>query len=89
MFKELCVLQDSCEAAGDAVLDLVDYCHRKLCLLASGATTEGQHKLTGKAGVSSIEVRKSDVYGLGVYCSGILREVFLLPTLISHIIVFS
>ncbi|KAI4827522.1 hypothetical protein KUCAC02_030911 [Chaenocephalus aceratus] len=47
--------QDSCEAAGDAVLDLVDYCHRKLCLLASGATTEGQHKLTGKAGVSSIE----------------------------------
>ncbi|KAK5912632.1 hypothetical protein CesoFtcFv8_002485 [Champsocephalus esox] len=47
--------QDSCEAAGDAVLDLVDYCHRKLCLLASGATTEGQHELTGKAGVSSIE----------------------------------
>ncbi|KAF3856193.1 hypothetical protein F7725_016916 [Dissostichus mawsoni] len=47
--------QDSCEAAGDAVLDLVDYCHRKLTLLASGATTEGQHKLTGKAGVSSIE----------------------------------
>ncbi|XP_029288083.1 zinc finger MYND domain-containing protein 10 isoform X2 [Cottoperca gobio] len=47
--------KDSCEAAGDSVLDLVDYCHRKLTLLASRATREGQHSLTGKAGVSSIE----------------------------------
>ncbi|XP_047439498.1 zinc finger MYND domain-containing protein 10 [Mugil cephalus] len=32
--------KDSCEAADDSVLDLVDYCHRKLTLLASGATTD-------------------------------------------------
>uniref|UniRef100_A0A3Q2CIN1 Zinc finger MYND domain-containing protein 10 n=1 Tax=Cyprinodon variegatus TaxID=28743 RepID=A0A3Q2CIN1_CYPVA len=30
--------KDSCEAAGDSLLDLVDYCHRKLTLLASEAT---------------------------------------------------
>ncbi|XP_028263009.1 zinc finger MYND domain-containing protein 10 [Parambassis ranga] len=46
--------QDSCEAAQDSVLDLVDYCHRKLTLLASGATrsagAENQHRQ-----VSSIE----------------------------------
>ncbi|XP_074500793.1 zinc finger MYND domain-containing protein 10 [Sebastes fasciatus] len=33
--------KESCEAAGDSVLDLVDYCHRKLTLLASKATREG------------------------------------------------
>ncbi|XP_059184804.1 zinc finger MYND domain-containing protein 10 [Centropristis striata] len=52
--------KDSCEAADDSVLDLVDYCHRKLTLLASKATREGetsysQHKLTETAVVSSIE----------------------------------
>ncbi|XP_028303210.1 zinc finger MYND domain-containing protein 10 [Gouania willdenowi] len=31
--------QDACEAAGDSVFDLVDYCHRKLTLLASKATS--------------------------------------------------
>ncbi|XP_007550430.1 zinc finger MYND domain-containing protein 10 isoform X1 [Poecilia formosa] len=30
--------KDSCEAADDSLLDLVDYCHRKLTLLASEAT---------------------------------------------------
>lgn len=54
-------MQDSCEAGDDSVVDLVDYCHRKLTLLASKATRNGvtphdQHKLTEKAGVSSIEV---------------------------------
>ncbi|XP_061584523.1 zinc finger MYND domain-containing protein 10 [Cololabis saira] len=33
--------KDSCEAADDSLLDLVDYCHRKLTLLASEATREG------------------------------------------------
>ncbi|XP_071351391.1 zinc finger MYND domain-containing protein 10 isoform X1 [Trachinotus anak] len=51
---------DSCEAADDSVLDLVDYCHRKLTLLASKATREGttahdQHNLTGQTVASSIE----------------------------------
>ncbi|XP_072239226.1 zinc finger MYND domain-containing protein 10 [Leuresthes tenuis] len=32
--------KDSCEAAADCLLDLVDYCHRKLTLLASGAIRE-------------------------------------------------
>ncbi|XP_042360814.1 zinc finger MYND domain-containing protein 10 isoform X2 [Plectropomus leopardus] len=52
--------KDSCEAADDSVLDLVDYCHRKLTLLASKATTErtathDKHNLTGGAAVSNIE----------------------------------
>ncbi|KAM9361848.1 zinc finger MYND domain-containing protein 10 [Symphorus nematophorus] len=52
--------KDSCEAADDSALDLADYCHRKLTLLASKATREGvtthdQHNRTGKADVSSIE----------------------------------
>ncbi|CAG07000.1 unnamed protein product, partial [Tetraodon nigroviridis] len=33
--------KDCCEAADDSVVDLVDYCHRKLTLLASKATREG------------------------------------------------
>ncbi|KAJ0023850.1 hypothetical protein NQD34_003749 [Periophthalmus magnuspinnatus] len=33
--------KDSCEAADDSVLDLVDYCHRKLTLLVSKVTREG------------------------------------------------
>ncbi|KAJ3602298.1 hypothetical protein NHX12_030057 [Muraenolepis orangiensis] len=44
--------KDSCEAADDAVLDLVDYCHRKLTLLASrtsryGPPTQDRHNLAG------------------------------------------
>lgn len=35
-------MQESCEAAGDSVLDLVDYCHRQLvALLAGGEGSEG------------------------------------------------
>ncbi|KAM4588822.1 zinc finger MYND domain-containing protein 10 [Odontesthes bonariensis] len=42
--------KDSCEAAADSLLDLVDYCHRKLTLVASGAirecgSTRDQHKV--------------------------------------------
>ncbi|XP_049895197.1 zinc finger MYND domain-containing protein 10 [Epinephelus moara] len=52
--------KDSCDSADDSVLDLVDYCHRKLTLLASKATREGtttldQHNLRGEAVVSTIE----------------------------------
>uniref|UniRef100_A0A665STZ7 Zinc finger, MYND-type containing 10 n=2 Tax=Echeneis naucrates TaxID=173247 RepID=A0A665STZ7_ECHNA len=51
---------DSCQAAEDSLLDLVDYCHRKLTLLASKATREGttaynQAKLTGPTAISSIQ----------------------------------
>ncbi|CAJ1050565.1 zinc finger MYND domain-containing protein 10 [Xyrichtys novacula] len=52
--------KDSCDAADDSVLDLVDYCHRKLTLLASkaiqeGATTRGNHNLSEQTAVSSLE----------------------------------
>uniref|UniRef100_A0A672ZZ05 Zinc finger MYND domain-containing protein 10 n=1 Tax=Sphaeramia orbicularis TaxID=375764 RepID=A0A672ZZ05_9TELE len=45
--------KDSCEAAEDSILDLVDYCHRKLTLLVGKMTTEGttthdHDKQTGK-----------------------------------------
>uniref|UniRef100_A0A8D0A3F4 Zinc finger MYND domain-containing protein 10 n=1 Tax=Sander lucioperca TaxID=283035 RepID=A0A8D0A3F4_SANLU len=43
--------KDSCEAADDSVLDLVDYCHRKLTLLAREAVG------------SSIEVLRAEMYG--------------------------
>ncbi|KAJ0039414.1 hypothetical protein NL108_015163, partial [Boleophthalmus pectinirostris] len=33
--------KESCEAADDSVLDLVDYCHRKLTLLVSKVTRKG------------------------------------------------
>ncbi|XP_060899033.1 zinc finger MYND domain-containing protein 10 [Labrus mixtus] len=56
--------KDSCEAADDSVLDLVDYCHRKLTLLAGkatreGNTTHGQKKLTGNTIMSSMEELQS------------------------------
>ncbi|XP_053171267.1 zinc finger MYND domain-containing protein 10 [Scomber japonicus] len=52
--------KDSCEAADESVLDLVDYCHRKLTLLVSkttreGAATHDQHNPTGKTVESSTE----------------------------------
>lgn len=58
-------MQDSCEAGDDLVLDLVDYCHRKLTLLASNVTKEGatihdKYDLTQKEGVSSLEVQESE-----------------------------
>lgn len=58
-------MQDSCDAGDDLVLDLVDYCHRKLTLLASNVTKEGatihdKYDVTQKAGVSSLEVQESE-----------------------------
>ncbi|XP_034389213.1 zinc finger MYND domain-containing protein 10 [Cyclopterus lumpus] len=53
--------KDSCEAAGDSVLDLVDYCHRKLTLLVGkatreAATTHDQHNPKGTAVVPSTDL---------------------------------
>ncbi|KAF7665696.1 hypothetical protein LDENG_00135120 [Lucifuga dentata] len=52
--------KDSCEAADDSLLDLVDYCHRKLTLMVSKTTREGAgnhdpYSLTGKTDMSSVE----------------------------------
>ncbi|XP_037535305.1 zinc finger MYND domain-containing protein 10 [Nematolebias whitei] len=47
--------KDSCDAADDSLHDLVDYCHRKLTLLASGATRPGAHTQNQHNQTSSIE----------------------------------
>lgn len=51
------VVQDSCDAADDSLHDLVDYCHRKLTLLASGATRPGTATLNQHNQTSSIAVK--------------------------------
>ena len=48
--------QESCECAGDSVLDLVDYCHRQLvALLAEGEGSEGVVEVMEQPGSSSEE----------------------------------
>ena len=65
-------MQDSCEAAEDSVLDLVDYCHRKLTLLASrtsrdGPPTSDQPSPAGTPGdLSTMQVRKVCLTLVGV-----------------------
>lgn len=51
------IVQDSCEAADDSLLDLVDYCHRKLTLLASEATKDCAVAYGQQNQISSIEVK--------------------------------
>lgn len=62
----------------------MDYCHRKLTLLASkaireGVTTRDQHNLTGKAVVSSIEVQESQIYAafVGFIVQTVAEEAFI------------
>ncbi|XP_041816678.1 zinc finger MYND domain-containing protein 10 [Chelmon rostratus] len=79
--------KDSCEAADDSVLDLVDYCHRKLTLLASKATRESlttrdQRNLTGKAVVSSIEELQTQSAALEFEIS--LKAVSVLRYITDH-----
>ncbi|XP_020558775.1 zinc finger MYND domain-containing protein 10 isoform X1 [Oryzias latipes] len=50
--------KDSCEAAGDSLVDLVDYCHRKLTLLASKDTRGDATSCNKHENVSSIEELK-------------------------------
>ncbi|XP_036956889.1 zinc finger MYND domain-containing protein 10 [Acanthopagrus latus] len=73
--------KDSCEAADDSVLDLVDYCHRKLTLLASKATHD-QHNLTGKAVVSTIEELQAQNAALEFEIS--LKAVSVLRYITDH-----
>ncbi|XP_034724715.1 zinc finger MYND domain-containing protein 10 [Etheostoma cragini] len=78
--------KDSWEAADDSVLDLVDYCHRKLTLLASkvireGATTD-QHNQTGNAVASSIEVLQMQNAALEFEIS--LKAVSVLRYITDH-----
>lgn len=78
-------LQDSCEAGEDSILDLVDYCHRKLTLLASkatreGATTQDQQQREEKTPPSAVEV------WLHHFAVGETRDSWL--TLINHHSIF-
>uniref|UniRef100_A0A671W899 Zinc finger MYND domain-containing protein 10 n=1 Tax=Sparus aurata TaxID=8175 RepID=A0A671W899_SPAAU len=73
--------KDSCEAADDSVLDLVDYCHRKLTLLASKATHD-QHNPTGKAVVSTIEELQAQNAALEFEIS--LKAVSVLRYITDH-----
>uniref|UniRef100_A0A8C0BQZ3 Zinc finger MYND domain-containing protein 10 n=1 Tax=Buteo japonicus TaxID=224669 RepID=A0A8C0BQZ3_9AVES len=38
LYETLVVLKEICESAEDSILDLIDYCHRKLTLLAARST---------------------------------------------------
>ncbi|XP_029946975.1 zinc finger MYND domain-containing protein 10 [Salarias fasciatus] len=67
--------QDSCEAAGDSVLDLVDYCHRKLTLLASRTTNSEDHD---EHISTTKEVQKQNValeFGISLKALSVLRYV--------------
>lgn len=57
------MLQESCEAAEDAVVDLVDYCHRKLTLLAGRCArgeipTEDKTAHADVSNMNSVQVKK-------------------------------
>uniref|UniRef100_A0A3B3ZPY3 Zinc finger MYND domain-containing protein 10 n=1 Tax=Periophthalmus magnuspinnatus TaxID=409849 RepID=A0A3B3ZPY3_9GOBI len=53
--------KDSCEAADDSVLDLVDYCHRKLTLLVSKVTREGDRWIKPLCTFSRQELQNQNV----------------------------
>ncbi|KAM3622208.1 uncharacterized protein V6R79_021821 [Siganus canaliculatus] len=79
--------KDSCEAADGSVLDLVDYCHRKLTLMASKATrdditTHEQGSLAGKADASSIEELQKQSAALEFEIS--LKAVTVLRYITDH-----
>ncbi|KAM9409050.1 zinc finger MYND domain-containing protein 10 [Pholidichthys leucotaenia] len=72
--------KDSCEAAGDSVFDLVDYCHRKLTLLVSKAITDVTHKLANQ--VSSMEMLKEQSAAMEFEIS--LKAVSVLRYITDH-----
>ncbi|XP_016891870.1 zinc finger MYND domain-containing protein 10 isoform X2 [Cynoglossus semilaevis] len=79
--------KDSCEAAEDTLLDLVDYCHRKLTLLASKGVT-GESTATDrdtrrvKKDVSSIEELQTHCTALEFDIS--LKAVSVLRYITDH-----
>lgn len=57
-------MQESSEAAGDCVLDLVDYCHRKLTLLVGRSVsgeipTQDRITHTQMSGTASVQVNNT------------------------------
>ncbi|XP_035980611.1 zinc finger MYND domain-containing protein 10 [Fundulus heteroclitus] len=74
--------KDSCEAADDSLLDLVDYCHRKLTLLASEATKDRAVALDGQTQISSIEELQAQSAALEFEIS--LKAVSVLGYMAEH-----
>ena len=47
-------IQESCESAGECILDLVDYCHRRITkLVASGEGGGGEEEMVKEIGEES------------------------------------
>ncbi|XP_064154274.1 zinc finger MYND domain-containing protein 10 [Anguilla rostrata] len=79
--------RESCEAAEDSVLDLVDYCHRKLTLLAGRSeredpTTEGRLTHTVDVNSSSIQELKKQSEALEFEIS--LKALSVLRYITDH-----
>ncbi|KAM9859162.1 zinc finger MYND domain-containing protein 10 [Aulostomus maculatus] len=79
--------KDSCDAADDSVVDLVDYCHRKLTLLAGksnkgSATTQDQPNPAGKSVVFSWEELQSQSAALELDIS--LKALSVLRHITDH-----
>lgn len=86
--EPLVVVKEICESAEDSVLDLIDYCHRKLTLLAARSTNgqaATQKELNSKdlVSLSSMQVRRKSCRLLGTQVTEAAgspkkpREVFL------------
>lgn len=63
-------MKEICESAEDSILDLIDYCHRKLTLLAARSTkaqavTSAELRDEGLASPSSMQVRRKSCSSLG------------------------
>lgn len=79
------MLQESCEAAEDAVVDLVDYCHRKLTLLAGRCArgeipTEDRTSQTEVSDMNTVQVKEQKLS----YCKNILIFLNIKHSLIDH-----
>ncbi|KAG9332458.1 hypothetical protein JZ751_014556 [Albula glossodonta] len=75
--------RDSCEAAEDSVLDLVDYCHRKLTLLV-GRSESGDSPLQDRHTLS-VDVNSSSVQDLQKQSAALEFEISLKAlSLVEH-----
>ncbi|MEQ2309640.1 Zinc finger MYND domain-containing protein 10 [Ameca splendens] len=80
LFETVLFHKDSCEAADDSLLDLVDYCHRKLTLLASEATKD--YAVVNDRQMSSIEELQAQSVALEFEIS--LKAVSVLSYIADH-----
>ncbi|XP_077458764.1 zinc finger MYND domain-containing protein 10 [Stigmatopora argus] len=77
--------KDSCEASDDSILDLVDYCHRKLTLVAANTGKDGHNiehktnKAAGEAVLSSkeeLQIQAADLeFNISLKALSVLRYI--------------